>query len=158
MHLPPEVWGPIFWSTIHITALAYPDAPSYAEKKAAKEFYNSFSLLLPCPVCRTHYTEVLKAMPVDSFLDKKASLIEWTLNVHNQVNKQLGKPEISLSEFYAKYKQMADRGLPHPPSGALAEMSEAAINAAYAQGTLHTILALAGIGVVGGLLWSSYQS
>ena len=78
-------------------------------------------------------------------------------SVHNAVNKQLGKPEISLAEFHRKYKQMADAGLPHPPSGATAEMAEAALNAAYAQGALHVILGGAAVAIVGGLLWSSYR-
>jgi hypothetical protein len=157
MHLPPEVWGPIFWCTLHIVALAYPDEPTYADKKAAKELYNSFSLLLPCPICRSHYVEILKAMPIDSFLDKRASLLEWTLNVHNQVNKKLGKREITMNEFLKKYEQMAALGLPHPPSGALTEMTEAAVNAAYAQGILHCILGVTAVGALGGLLWSSYK-
>ena len=38
MHLPPEIWGPMFWSTLHIVSLAYPEEPTYAEKRAAKEF------------------------------------------------------------------------------------------------------------------------
>lgn len=157
MHLPPEVWGPVFWATLHIVALAYPDSPSYAEKKAAKEFYTSMAHLLPCPICRGHYTEILKAMPVDTWLDKRTTLVEWVHSVHNAVNKQLGKPEISLTEFHRKYKQMADAGLPHPPSGATAEMAEAALNAAYAQGALHVILGGAAVAIIGGLLWSSYR-
>lgn len=157
MHLPPEVWGPIFWGTMHIVALAYPDAPSYAEKKAAKEFYMSMTHILPCSVCRGHFTEIMKAMPVETWLDKRSSLLEWVLAVHNAVNKELGKPEITMADFHRKYKQMADAGLPHPPSGANAEMAEAAINAAYAQGVLHVILAGAAVGVVGGLLWTSYK-
>jgi FAD-linked sulfhydryl oxidase len=157
MHLPPEVWGPIFWSTLHIIALAYPDAPSYTEKKAAKDLYTALTHLLPCPVCRQHYTEILKAMPVDTWLDSRTSLTKWVLNVHNEVNKQLKKPEITMSEFMAKYKQMAAVGLPHPPSGATAEMAEAAINAAFAQGVLYTILGIGAASLVGGLLWSSYK-
>ena len=157
MHLPPEVWGPIFWATLHIVALAYPNEPSYADKKAAKEFYTSFTVLLPCPVCRSHFTEIIKAMPIDTWLDKRSSLLEWTLAVHNQVNKQLGKREISMSEFHRKYQQMASLGLPHPPSGVLAEMKEATENAAYAQGILHTILGITAVGAIGGLLWTSYK-
>jgi hypothetical protein len=157
MHIPPEIWGPIFWSTLHIVSLAYPDTPSYPEKRAAKELYNSMSLLLPCPVCRKHYTAILQAMPIDNWLDNRTSLVEWVWKAHNQVNIQLEKPEISLSEFHAKYKQMADRGLPYPPAGPQAELADAAIGAAYAQGAFHALMALTAAGVVGGLLWASYK-
>ena len=54
MNIPPEVWGPFFWHTIHITALGYSNKPTYAQKKAAKEFYESLSVMIPCPVCREH--------------------------------------------------------------------------------------------------------
>jgi hypothetical protein len=157
MHLPPELWGPIFWSTLHIVALAYPDNPSYVEKKAAKDFYTSLSHILPCPVCRSHFVEILKAMPVDTWVDSRANLIEWVWTVHNTVNKRLGKPEITLAEFHAKYKKMADIGLPYPPSSAVTAIEEATVNAAYGKGILHTVLSLTAVGSIGYLLWSSYK-
>ena len=158
MHLPPEVWGPIFWSTLHIVALAYPDTPSYTEKKAAKEFFTALTHLLPCPICRSHFAEIIKAMPVDTWLDNRKSLIEWTVAVHNEVNKELKKPLMTVSDFYEKYKKMADVGLPYPPSGAVQELTEATENAAYAKGILNTILVGAGVATVGYLLWTSYKN
>ncbi len=157
MHLPPEVWGPIFWSTFHLVSMAYPDTPTYPEKRAAKEFFNSMTHLLPCPVCREHYREILAAMPVDSWLDDRKSLTEWVWTLHNRVNTRLGKPEITQAEFMERYKEMAERGLPIPPSNPTAELSDSAIRAAQMQGAMGAVAAIAAVAAIGGLLWVSYS-
>ena len=158
MHLPPEVWGPIFWSTMHLVSLAYPDQPTYAEKRAAKEFYNALAYILPCPVCRSHFSEILKGLPVETWLDNRESLVEWVWTVHNRVNQRLGKPETSREEFHRRYKEMAERGLPIPPASPTAEISDAAIDAAWIRGASTTAGVVFAAAVVGGLLWMSYKS
>jgi hypothetical protein len=157
MHLPPEVWGPIFWATFHLTSMSYPDTPTYAEKRAAKEFFNSMTHLLPCPVCRGHFKEILTAMPVDSWLDDRRSLIEWVWMLHNRVNTRLGKAEITQAEFMERYKEMAERGLPIPPASPTAELSDSAIYAAQAQGAMYAVGTIAAVATIGGLLWVSYK-
>ena len=157
MHLPPEIWGPMFWSTLHIMSLAYPDDPTYSEKRAAKELFNALVYLLPCPVCRSHYKEILQVMPVETWLDNRKSLVEWVWMMHNAVNMKLGKPEITMTEFYKRYNEMADRGLPIPPSNPHAEISDAAVEAAWIRGASSTVAAIAVVAAVGGLLWASYQ-
>jgi hypothetical protein len=96
-------------------------------------------------------------MPIDSWLDKKGTLTEWVWMAHNQVNKRLGKPEITMADFYQHYRQMAERGLPIPPSSPTAEITDAAVTAAMMHGILGTLGAIAVIGGVGGLLWASYK-
>ena len=157
MHLPPEIWGPMFWSTLHIVSLAYPDEPTYSEKRAAKEFFNSLIYLLPCPVCRSHFREILQGSPVDSWLDNRALLTELVWKAHNAVNVKLGKPEVSLADFYKRYREMADRGLPIPPSNPEAELADAAAQAAWIRGAATSVGLLAAMGGVGALLWFSYQ-
>ena len=156
MHLPPEIWGPLFWSTMHIISLAYPDDPTYSEKRAAKELFNAMAHLLPCPVCRSHYKDILQMSPVETWLDDRKSLIEWVWATHNKVNVKLGKPEITLSEFYTRYNEMAERGLPIPPSNPYAEITQAAEEAAWIRGASTTVGVVAVAAAVGGLLWASY--
>lgn len=158
MHIPPEIWGPMFWSTLHITSLAYPDDPTYAEKRAAKEFFNALAHLLPCPVCRNHFSEILQKSPVENWVDNRKSLTEWTWSAHNQVNQKLGKPEITMTEFYKRYSDMAERGLPIPPSNPHAEITDAAVQAAWIRGASTAIGTVAVAAAVGGLLWASYSS
>ena len=110
MRLPPAVWGPFFWHTIHITALSYPEKPSYAQKRAAKEFYESLAHLIPCPKCREHYSTHLQKFPISPHLDRRADLFRWTVNVHNVVNKSLDKPMITEKESIQFYSRIGARG------------------------------------------------
>lgn len=143
---------------MHLVSLAYPDQPTYAEKRAAKEFYNALAYILPCPVCRSHFSEILKGLPVETWLDNRESLVEWVWTVHNRVNQRLGKPETSREEFHRCYKEMAERGLPIPPASPTAEISDAAIDAAWIRGASTTAGVVFAAAVVGGLLWMSYKS
>ncbi|NDB86015.1 MAG: hypothetical protein EB127_25435 [Alphaproteobacteria bacterium] len=110
MKIPPEVWGPIFWHTIHITALGYPSNPTYGHKKAAKEFYESLVFLIPCPVCRQHYETHLQKNPLTPHLDRRDDLFRWTVNLHNEVNTTLGKPRLLESEVIYYYRRIGARG------------------------------------------------
>jgi hypothetical protein len=110
MHLPPESWGPFFWHTIHITALGYPTEPTYAHKKAAKDFFESLKHLIPCPVCRDHYVEHLEKLPISPHLDKRGDLFKWTVVLHNEVNKILGKKEYTEAQAIDFYSRLGKRG------------------------------------------------
>ena len=74
MQFSPNVWGPFFWHTIHIAALGYPKEPSYTEKKAAKEFFESLQFMLPCGVCREHYAKHMHLIHsgVSAYLHQRA--------------------------------------------------------------------------------------
>jgi len=110
MKIPPAVWGPLFWHTIHITALGYPTNPAYSHKKAAKEFYESLAFLIPCPVCREHYETHLQKNPLTPHLDRRDDLFRWTVNLHNEVNTTLGKPRLLESEVIYYYRRIGARG------------------------------------------------
>ena len=69
--IPPTTWGPFFWHTMHLVALGYPSSPTYAEKRAAKEFYESLAHLIPCPTCKLHYAENIKKDPISPSVDSK---------------------------------------------------------------------------------------
>ena len=110
MHLPPEAWGPFFWHTIHITALGYPSKPSFAEKKAAKEFFESLKFLIPCPICKEHYKEHFEKHPITPYLDTRQDLFRWTVILHNEVNKMLGKKEFTETQSIQFYSRLGERG------------------------------------------------
>jgi hypothetical protein len=109
LSMPPEVWGPFFWHTMHLAALGYPEKPTYAQKKAAKEFYESLQFLLPCEVCRKHYSQNLALRPITPSLDSRTDLLKWTIEIHNMVNTQLQKMTLSESEVITYYKRLGSR-------------------------------------------------
>lgn len=108
--IPPTVWGPFFWHTMHLVALGYPTAPTYSEKKAAKEFFESLQHLIPCPLCKLHYQGHLKELPISPSLDSKQDLFKWTVDIHNRVNKDLGKPIYSEVDAIQFYHSLGARG------------------------------------------------
>lgn len=109
MYLPPEAWGPFFWHTIHITALGYPSNPTHAHKKAAKEFFDSLKLLIPCPICRDHYVAHVEKFPITPHLDKRSDLFRWTVLLHNEVNIMLKKKTYTEAEALTYYKRLGAR-------------------------------------------------
>ena len=95
---------------MHICALGYPLKPTYGHKKAAKEFYEALAFLIPCPICRDHYVEFLKQMPITPFLDRRDDLFKWTVALHNKVNEKLGKPQVSELESIEFYRRLGASG------------------------------------------------
>ena len=147
MKFPPQVWGPIFWMTIHVVALGYSEKPTYAEKRSAKEFFESLRNLLPCPVCREHYAEHLKVVPITPSLDSRQDLFKWTVDLHNSVNVKLGKPTISQTEALRYISRLGARG--RNPIWSSSDMMEVD-TASFMRGVLTATVA--GV-VVGCALW-----
>ena len=99
MGMSPDVWGPIFWHTMHIVSLGYNPEPSKKEQDDAIRFYKSLETMLPCGVCRAHYSEFLREMPVEQAVGSRDDLIYWVFRLHNKVNVNLGKREFTFDEY-----------------------------------------------------------
>jgi len=106
----PRYWGSKFWFVMHTTAYFYPETPTTDEMHAAKNFYESLRLLLPCPGCAQHYAGLLQKKPIDNAISSRMSLITWVNEIHNEVNRRLGKPIVSIEEYL-----MMTRHLERPP-------------------------------------------
>ncbi len=102
--MPPDVWGPIFWNAMHIVSLAYPAQPTEADKAGARAFFESLATVIPCPVCREHYSEKIKASPIA--VESKGELIYWVWDIHNQVNTMLNKPTVSIEAFLERMRSL----------------------------------------------------
>jgi hypothetical protein len=107
----PDVWGPIFWTTMHIVSLGYSQSPTKEEQEAAIAFYRSLSEMIPCPICKVHYRQHLKTAPIESAVNNRDELVFWVFSLHNKVNVQLGKPEITFDQ-YIKNMQALSKGGP----------------------------------------------
>lgn len=105
----PRVWGPDFWRSIHLAALAYPTDPTPEEAATYRAFFISLGGVLPCPSCRVHYQQHLDKLPIDPYLQPgpsapaPTSLFAWTVAVHNEVNMHTGKRPWALDEAFATY-------------------------------------------------------
>jgi hypothetical protein len=106
MGFDPKFWGPEAWWFIHLVALNYPINPSEEDKKNYTKFFESLKNTLPCPGCAFNFGEKLKKTPPR--LENREQLFNWTVDVHNEVNKSHGKPEISYEEALKKISEKKD--------------------------------------------------
>jgi hypothetical protein len=113
----PEVWGKHLWYSIHFIALGYPDVPTAADKQNYFAFYESLKHVLPCPACAQHYAVHFQNLPIDSSLATKNKLFAWTVELHNLVNRDLGKEQWSVDRAYTHYLAMAQSMISAKDSG-----------------------------------------
>ena len=97
-----EVWGPKAWDFLHTVTFGYPDNPTDKEKQDATNFFNSLPTMLPCKICSEHCKQNIKKIPPN--VNSKKDLSMWLVNLHNEVNRQLGKGKIyTYDEISSKY-------------------------------------------------------
>jgi hypothetical protein len=99
----PELWGRHLWKSIHYIALGYPNYPTEIEAQNYMNFYLDFWKVIPCQKCAINYKKHIEELPIDNFLKNKMTLFEWTVKLHNIVNKSLNKPELSTVEALKIY-------------------------------------------------------
>jgi hypothetical protein len=107
----PEFWGASGWKFLHSITFQYPMKPTVDDKAQYKEFFNSLKYTLPCQKCAYHYAKHIRKYPIDSALNSKDDLVKWLINIHNEVNKSLGKREYSYHEVMDIYKDEMDNVL-----------------------------------------------
>lgn len=99
----PATWGIYVWIGTHYFTVFYPDNPSYEHRKAAIQYFQALPWLLPCKVCADEFRAILKSDPVEPHVENRTKLALWFFEVHNRVNRRLGKRELSMKEFIDMY-------------------------------------------------------
>lgn len=94
----PTAWGLYGWGFIHNVALGYPKEQTYMIKENYRQFFHLIGDVIPCKSCSTHYKKMIADYPPD--LTDRDALFKWTVDIHNNVNKRLGKSEISYNDAY----------------------------------------------------------
>ena len=111
MSLDPEQWGPYVWGTLHLVALGAPETIELADKPYYRNFINLFANVIPCEKCKKHLGQHLEKHPVDPALTGRDALFEWSVNLHNIVNKMLGKSEMSLDDALHHWRNVNKNGI-----------------------------------------------
>lgn len=94
MNLGPSIWGPHAWKFIHITAMAYPSNPTDIDINTYRNYFTLLGDILPCPKCRINYKKKLIKFPLtDYVLSSTDNFVNWTIDLHNEVNKDTGKEQ-----------------------------------------------------------------
>lgn len=102
--------------------LGAPDVLSPAQQHNYKAFFHMLPDVIPCSTCSDHLRENLKKMPIDNHLSSNKDLFAWSVQLHNVVNKQLGKPQISIEEANKKWKEVCENKV---SNGALNDKNDA---------------------------------
>ena len=96
----PSLWGGCVWNSVHIIALGYPKEPTDLDRQMYTSYYAELWKVLPCYKCSVNYKRHLEELPIENYLDSNDRLFEWTVKLHNIVNKELGKKEITVAEAF----------------------------------------------------------
>lgn len=100
----PSVWGPHYWFFLHTIAESYPLHPNNITKRKYYDLLQNFPLFLPNDEIGNRFSVLLDRYPVSPYLDNRDSFVRWVHFIHNKVNLELGKEEITLVESLARYR------------------------------------------------------
>lgn len=95
------------WAMIHLICL---HAPEKIDSNVRNTYYMFFSMMpyvLPCDKCREHWIEHVRSFPIDQALDTREDLFKWSVNMHNIVNKSLGKQEVPYKKALEHWTDVA---------------------------------------------------
>jgi hypothetical protein len=95
-----KTWGNSVWYFIHFLAIRQADG---TQRVYYKRMMHSLAFLLPCEMCREHLQSHLRDVPIDGFMSSNERLFEWTVILHNVVNRSLGKPVMGVVEARKLY-------------------------------------------------------
>jgi hypothetical protein len=96
-------WGRPLWFILHTVALYAPD-PLTESFKNYKQILSCLQHLLPCPKCRFHLSENLLKINLDKCARTREELFKCSWELHNIVNKDTNKREITFNEALQIYK------------------------------------------------------
>lgn len=108
MTLDPIVWGPHYWFFLMTIAVSYPKKANSVLKKKYYDFIMNLPLFIPDDKMGNKFSRILDKYPIEPYLDTRENFIKWVHFIHNQINKQLNKPELSyvdaMDAYYSQYK------------------------------------------------------
>jgi hypothetical protein len=91
-NIDPKYWGEHGWVFLDSIALTY----KLEHKDQYKSFFASLPNILPCEKCGAKMKEKLPTL--DSALESKEKLMNWLLELRNDICKEKGKPMKSMKE------------------------------------------------------------
>ena len=87
-----SVWGPSLWHSLHTISFNYPVNPTKEDKKNYYNLIDNLQYTLPCGICRKNLKNNLKKVPITmKTMKSRHTFSLWLYNLHEEVNKMLGK-------------------------------------------------------------------
>ena len=106
MNFEPEIWGPHYWFFLHTIAESYPLHPTSVTKKKYYDLMINFPLFIPNEDIGNKFSQLLDKYPVAPYLDSRESFVRWMHFIHNKLNIQLGKEELSMPVALEAYRNL----------------------------------------------------
>ena len=103
----PIVWGPLFWYTLHNSAIHYPVNASPLVKQRIKNRIQAIPYEVPCKACQTHASAYIESIPedeLDRIVSGRDKLFKFYVDFHNSVNMRLGKSVWSYEQAFDYYR------------------------------------------------------
>ena len=94
-------WQRITWHLFHTVSLNYNDE----YKQEYINFFESLKVIIPCRMCRNHYIQNISKenMEIDKNINNER-IFNWTIDLHNSVNKMNHKKLWSYDEARKFYE------------------------------------------------------
>jgi FAD-linked sulfhydryl oxidase len=93
--------GRATWLFLHTLAAQYPVRPTRRQRKDAAALMDILTRMYPCGECARHFSAVVAANPPKT--GSKAEFSRWMCDVHNVVNRSLGKPTFNCDLVEARW-------------------------------------------------------
>lgn len=97
-------WGRPIWFILHTVSLYGGPSDIHTTFKEYKQMLTCLQYLLPCTKCRTHLSNNLTKISIDTCAKTREDLFKCSWELHNIVNKDTNKPVLSLSEAFSIYQ------------------------------------------------------
>lgn len=88
-----KAWGPMLWTVLMIVAANFPVKPEGRRVHEHYKFIKSLEYILPCGKCRDNLTKnkLYQSFSIDTHLKNRESFTKFIFQLHEEVNKLLGK-------------------------------------------------------------------
>lgn len=96
-------WGPRVWYYLHSTAAYYVQQNITNFPDFTSQWLDEVVWLIPCSECKRHYVNALALQNRLELSQDPNALFMFFFNLHNEINRQLQKPEKTLLEAYTLF-------------------------------------------------------
>ena len=94
-----SIFGPVFWTAIHLVSFNYPVTPSVEQKKQYEEWFNATGNVLPCVHCRNNFQrnvtdakeKMKRLLEIEDCFASRHNFSRFCFELHEVVNRATGK-------------------------------------------------------------------
>ena len=93
-------WGSQLWAFLHTLTIIDSDEPTIQIRDSERviEILREFHCMIPCSKCATHFHTFFQTEIEGRDRFHNMELFDLIVEYHNQINRKLGKPVVSLEE------------------------------------------------------------